>query len=537
MQKIQFLYLKEGHIAAKVAEPIISISPDKKWMTITIRIDEGPRYTMGVVDVELAGGKEEWLVPKKTLLGRTILKEGARFDYQVMIQDLSKIGDAFRDLGYANTSVTYDYKLHVERKLVDFTYKVQKGEPVRFGRIIVRGNKSTRDKVIRREMKVSEGDLYSATGLRRSKQRIEVLGFFDQVKVTPKASPHEDRMDVEVTVREKQTGTFQIGAGFSSLESFIVTAQIAKNNFLGRGQTLSAQMTLSGLRQLFSLSFFEPYFLDTRWTFAFDLFNFQEDFVDFTRMRTGGNLSWGYRLTDDLSLSLTYTLEEVDAALRRTDIEIKSLRQSGRTSSLRGTLSWDTRNNRLFPSRGQYTTLSVEHAADWLGSENSFSRMIARTRFYFPLFWDLVFKTNLTFGYVMSGDQEPIPLFERFFVGGIYTVRGYERNTIGEKLFITSTPDGSLTPITIGGDKEFIFNAELEIPIFAKMGIRGVLFYDAGRAWGVKESIDLDLRMAVGFGFRWHSPVGPLRFEWGIPLFRREGEEPLVFEFTIGNSF
>jgi outer membrane protein insertion porin family len=537
LQKIQFLYLKAGHIAAKVQEPIITISPDKEWMTIDIRIDEGPQYTMGTVDIALVGEAKDWLVPKKKLLRRTALKEKSLFDYQLMMEDINRIGDAYRDLGFANASVTYDYNLHPETKLVDFTYKIQRGEPVKFGRIIIKGNKSTRDKVIRREMKIAEGDKYSATGLKRSKQRIEVLGFFETVKVVPRPTASADRMDVEVTVKEKQTGTFQVGAGFSSLESFILTAQISKNNFLGRGQTLSAQMTLSGLRQLFSLSFFEPYFLDTRWTFAFDVFNFQEDFVDFTRMRTGGNLSWGYRLTDDLSLSLTYTLEEVDASLRRTDIEIQSLRQAGLTSSLRGTLSWDTRNNRLFPSKGQYTTLSIEHAAPWLGSENNFSRMIGRTRFYFPLFWDMVFKTNFTLGYVMSGDKEPIPLFERFFVGGIYTVRGYERNSIGEKLFITSTPEGSLTPITIGGDKEFVFNAELEIPIFLKMGIRGVLFFDAGRAWGVKEDVDINLRMALGFGFRWQSPVGPLRFEWGIPLLREEGEDPLVFEFTIGNSF
>lgn len=536
-QTIQFLYLKEGHLAAKVDDPILTISPDRQWMTIDIGVNEGPRYDVGSVDIKLAGAGEKWLVPKKKLLKRTVLKQGAVFNYQVLMQDMGRIGDAYRDLGYANASVTYDYNLHPEEKRVDFTYKIQKGEPLEFGRISIRGNRTTRDKVIRRELKISEGELYSATGLRRSKQRIEVLGYFEDVKVTPTPSADGKTMDVTVSVREKQTGTFQVGAGFSSLESVIATAQISKNNFLGRGQTLSSQMTLSGLRQLFSFSFFEPYFMDTRWTFAFDLFNFQEDFVDFTRLRTGGNLSWGYRFTDDLSLSLTYTLEEVDAALRRTDIEIRSLRQSGLTSSLRGTLSWDTRNNRLFPSQGQYSTLSVEHAAPWLGSENAFSRLIARTRLYFPVMNNVVFKTNLTFGYVMSGDKEPIPLFERFFVGGIYTVRGYERNTIGERLFITSSPDGGLTPITIGGDKELVFNAELEIPIFLELGIRGVLFFDAGRAWGVAEDIDLNLRMATGFGFRWQSPVGPLRFEWGIPLYREAGEEPMVFEFTIGNSF
>jgi outer membrane protein insertion porin family len=457
-----------------------------------------------------------------------------------MQKDVGRLGNAFRNLGYANATVTYDFKLHADKKSVDFRYKVQKGLLVRIRNIIIRGNKSTRDAVIRREMKISEGQLYSHSGLLKSKRRILMLGFFDPmagVKITPKPTGRPDQMDVVVTVKEKQTGTFNVGAGFSSLESFIVQAQISKTNFLGRGQTLSAQMTLSGIRQLFTVNFFEPYFFGSRWTFGLELFNFQEDLVDFTRLRTGGRLSWGYRLTDDLHLSLSYVLEQVEAELRATQIDIQSLKQSGMTSSLRGTLSWDTRNNRLFPSKGQYTTLSLEHAADWLGSENEFTRLFARNRLYFSLPWDLIFKTNVTFGYVASGNEQPIPLFERFFVGGIYTVRGYERNSIGEKLFLTSAPDGTLSPITIGGDKELIFNAELEIPIFKALRIRGVIFFDAGKAWGVKENIDFKLKTAVGFGFRWHSPVGPLRFEWGIPLNPDPGEEPLVFEFTIGNSF
>jgi len=545
LQRIQLLYLTKGFIQVQVSDPVVTLSPDKRWMSITIRVDEGPQYRIGTLDVEMADvigedgqpHPDEWIVPRERLLDRITLRQGDVFDYQQLQKDVQALGDAFRDRGYANTTVTYDHKVHPEERVVDFVFKVQKGELVYFRRIVVRGNRTTRDKVIRREMKVDEGDLYSARGIHRSKRRVGVLGFFEKVDIHPQPTDRPDRMDLVVDVKEKQTGTFQVGAGFSSLESFILTAQISKDNFLGRGQTLSAQMTLSGIRQLFSLSFFEPYFLDTRWTFAFDLFNFQEDFVDFTRSRTGGNMTWGYRLTDDLSLSLTYTLEGVDAALRSTDIDIKRLRQSGRTSSLRGTVSYDTRNNRLFPSTGQYTTLSVEHAADWLGSENLFTRFIGRTRWYFPMWWDMVLKFNATFGIIASGDGQPVPLFENFFVGGIFTVRGFNRNSIGPRLGIASVPDGSLGYLNTGGDKEFIFNTELEIPLFPEVGIRGVLFFDAGNAWGLDQNIDYHLRTSVGFGFRWQSPVGPLRFEWGLPLAPRPGEKPLVFEFTIGNSF
>ncbi len=537
IQRIQLLYLTRGYVQVSIADPVVTLSPARDAMSITIRVQEGPKYTVSAVDMRLVE-EGQWLVPKERLMRLLELRPGETFSYTEMQADIQRVGDAFRDKGFANTTVTTEHNLDPDARTIALTYKIQVGEPVYFRRIIIHGNRNTQDEVIRRELRIAEGELYSASALRQSRQRVGVLGFFETVEIDPKPTDEPDKMDVQVFVREKQTGTFQVGAGFSSLESFILTAQIAKDNFLGRGQTLSAQLTLSGIRQLYSISFFEPYFLDSRWTFAFDLFNFQEEFVDFSRLRTGGNLSWGYRFTDALSLSLTYTLENVDANLRRAEIPIASLRQSGLTSSGRLTLSYDTRNNRLFPSDGQFSTVSFEHADDFLGSENQFSRFIGRTRWYFPLPYDSVFKVNTTVGYVVSGDDQSIPLFERFFVGGIYTIRGFQRNSIGQRLFTSSTPEGGLSGITIGGDKQLIFNAELEVPIFPEVGIRGVLFFDAGNAWGIEETLDpFQLRTAIGFGFRWHSPVGPLRFEWGIPLKPRSDEDPLVFEFTIGNSF
>ncbi|MFT7579239.1 MAG: outer membrane protein insertion porin family [Myxococcota bacterium] len=549
VQRISLYYLTKGFVQVRVDDPVVSLSPDKRSMSIAIKVTEGPRFKTGKLDVtevirDPATGKyvplpeDDWLIPREQLTRSFSLKPGTWFDYQLLEQDRSRIGARFKDLGYANANVTIDNDVDSEARTFGVNFRVQRGEPVYIRRIEVLGNRSTRDKVIRREMKIAEGELYSSSKIARSRQRIGVLGFFEGVDIDTRPTTRPDQIDLVVKVREKQTGTFQVGAGFSSLESFILTAQIAKENFLGRGQTVSAQLTLSAIRQLYSISFFEPYFLESNWTFAFDLHNFQEEFVDFTRLKTGGNLSFGYRLTDDLSLSLTYTLEDVDATLRRTDIDVKKLRQSGLTSSLRGTISFDTRNNRLFPSEGQWTTGSVEVASSALGSENEYVRLIGQSRWYFPLFWDFVLRINGKAGYVVAPDGATVPLFERFFVGGIFTLRGFERNSIGEKLYLTGSPDGSLDDITIGGDKEFILNAEIEFPIFKEVQIRGVLFFDAGNAWGENESFNpFDLRTSVGFGLRWNSPVGPLRFEWGFPLAPRPGEDPLVFEFTIGNSF
>jgi outer membrane protein insertion porin family len=545
LQRIQYFYLTRGYVQMLPGKPQVMLTPDRRAMDILIPVVEGPRYRTGELTLELVDG--DWDVTEAEVRKLLTLKTGAWFDYGAMQADVQAVAGAFRDRGYANATVGTDHQVDPETKTFGVVFRIQKGSPVSIRRIEVRGNLSTRDEVIRRELAVREGEIYSGSGVRRSQRRIMATGFFEPprgpgddggVRIEMRPTGEPDTVDLVVSVKEKQTGTFQVGAGFSSLESFILTAQISKENFLGRGQTLSAQLTLSGIRQLYSVSFFEPYFLDLPVTFAFDLFNFQEDFVDFTRLRTGGNISLGYRFTDELSFSGTYTLESVDATLRRTDIDVAKLRQSGLTSSLRGTLSWDTRNNRLFPTSGQFTTLSGELAAAWLGSQNEFWRVIGRTRWYFPLFWQFVLRLNGQFGWVEGFGDSPVPLFERFFVGGIFTVRGFQRNSIGERLFLTSQPDGALDPITLGGTRQLILNAEIEFPILLDMGIRGVVFLDAGNAWGAEQLMDPTvLRTSAGFGVRWNSPVGPLRFEWGFPLRPRPGEDRSMFEFTIGNSF
>jgi outer membrane protein insertion porin family len=545
LQRIQYYYLTKGYVQIQPGEPRVMLATDRKSMEIIIPVSEGPRYRTGAVELVMTDG--EWLIDEGEIRKSLLLKEGEWFDYGRMQTDVQTIAAMYRDRGYANATVATDHKVDPDARTFGAVFRIQKGSPVTIRRIEIRGNRDTRDDVIRREMKINEGDVYSGGEVRRSQRRIMATGFFEPprgpgddggVKIDMRPTGEPDTVDLVVTVKEKQTGTFQVGAGFSSLESFILTAQISKENFLGRGQTLSAQLTLSGIRQLYSISFFEPFFLDTPVTFAFDLFNFQEDFVDFTRLRTGGNISLGYRFTDELTFSGTYTLESVDATLRRSDIDIAKLRQSGLTSSLRATLAYDTRDNRLFPTSGQFTTLSAELASRYLGSENEFWRVVGRTRWYFPLFLDFVFRVNAQFGWVQGFGDQPVPLFERFFVGGIFTVRGFQRNSIGERLYLSSIADGSLEPITIGGTRQLILNAEIEFPILKEIGIRGVVFFDAGNAWGADELLDPTvLRTAVGLGLRWNSPVGPLRFEWGFPLRPRPGEDRSMFEFTIGNSF
>jgi len=537
-------YAQHGYVTARVDDPVVTLSRDQEFLYITIHVVEGRRYRVG--DVRLVGdflGDDQ-----ETLAGQLVLKTGDVFSTAAVRTDTKLVGGKYRDQGYAYANVSSDYALreapegaeHPE-PVVDFTYVLQKGFKVRFGEIRMSGNDSTRDLVIRREMTVAEGDWYSETGIEASRAKIMRLGFFDDVKLKTSRGARDDLMDVIVEVKERQTGTFQVGAGFSSFESFLATAQISKQNFMGRGQTLAFQALLSSMRTLFTVRFYEPHFFDSDFSFSMNVYNYQQDYDDFSRGSTGGEMTWGYWITDDLVGTVGYKIEDVSASGRAGGTQLANLFDDGLTSSLQAALIFDTRDDRMFPTNGWYLNGSIEWADRLLGSENEFTRMTFRGNRYFPLFWGLVLKLNLTTGWVFSQRPEGVPIFERFFVGGIFTVRGFPRFSLGptEQIGCSgSQPDSAMCAFNKGGNKQFIVNAEIEFPILQQVGIRGVVFLDAGNAYDDDENIDiLGLRSSWGFGIRWWSPMGPLRFEWGFPIDRRPGEDRYVFEFTIGNAF
>ena len=331
------------------------------------------------------------------------------------------------------------------------------------------------------------------------------------------------------------------------------------DNFLGRGHFLAAQGTISKLRQLFNVQYFNPYFFDSMWRFRASVFNYEYVYTDFTRKSYGGNLGFGYPFTRDLVLDLTYTLENVDvttSSFGSKQRNLGSILDGGRTSSLNATLTYDRRNNRLLPTKGFMLLGSVDFADQYIGSENEYIRFLGRARAYVPLFWDIVLKFNLELGYIANWNapNKEVPIFERFFVGGPNSVRGFERSSLGPTRSFTtnvSDPTSTLTNFQIGGNKEIVFNAEIEVPILKSMNISGVVFFDMGNAynedqnlslmidWFAKNDEDHDrmMRSAMGFGFRWMSPMGLLRFEWGFPLSPKKNEDPVVFEFSIEKPF
>jgi outer membrane protein insertion porin family len=564
---IQAFYWDRGHVQVKVGNPLVELSPDKQSMYITISVEEGPQYRLGKVDVT-----GDLLESKEFFLDRVSVKPGEVFNRSKLSDDLQKLTDWYKDKGFAYVNASPSTPINEKTKTVDVVFEIQKGELVTFDRINIRGNSKTRDKVIRREMRIIEGDSYNQSLLDYSKRRVTALGYFEKVEISTKRGSGDDKMDVNVEVTERPTGTFQIGAGFSSVENFIAQAQISQNNLLGRGQMLTLQAQLSSLRQLFLLQFQDLYFLDTKWTFGFNLFKQDRYLFSFVRRSKGASLTWGYLLAEDLRLMLTYTLEDVGvstagfrglfsgAAIQTAQqVSIANLLRSGITSSGRAMLSYDSRDNRMFPKRGWYNTLSGEVADDFTLSQNIFTRYEAVMRYFYPIWGPFVLRLKAEAGLISSRDPRGVPIFERYFVGGIYDIRGFAPRSLGPvvRALAEQSQDSSIRAFLVGGNMQVIGNAEVEFPIFEKVGIRGVVFTDVGNAFNLeniyctlapanvdpvkdpcKTPLNLNAyRASWGFGFRWFSPIGPLRFEWGIPFKTLPGEQPIVFEFTIGNFF
>jgi outer membrane protein insertion porin family len=565
-------YWDRGYANVKVGTPQLRLSRDKQFMYLSIPIDEGPVFSIGTISF-----KGDLIGSSAKNLEKIKIRPGMSFSRTMIAEDREKLSNYYQDQGYAYANVLPLTKVDLPNRRINLTFEVARGKRAYFERINIRGNSKTRDKVIRREMKISEGELFNNTNLEISKRRINALGFFENVVVSTKRGSSDEFVEVNVEVTERPTGTFQIGAGFSSVENFIAQAQISQNNLFGRGQTLALQAQISSLRQLFLLRFVEPYFLDTQWTFAFDLYNQSRGFGTFYRNASGGTLTWGYPLSYEARAFLTYKLEDVSistgsggiANLGAKSVPLQStsvanLFRGGVTSSLRASLSWDSRNNRLFPTGGWYHTIFAEYASEYTGSENKFIRWGGFARHYRNLWGPFVLKLNAELGITTSTDPLGVPISERYLVGGIYDIRGYAPRSLGPKLLTEAVgdPGQSLGTLPLGGNMQIIWNSEIEFPLFKKVGISGVVFYDMGNAynledrycaglqrqssqisikfdpcWRGADSIIFGLRKSVGFGFRWFSPIGPLRFEWGIPLDAQKGEDPLVFEFTIGNFF
>ena len=584
------LYYDKGYLSVQIGTPRVMLTPDREGIDIALAIHEGPRFKirqLRIYERDNEGHEIEPLGGRRALRQMIHAESGDYFNRAELIKDLQAVRTLYRDAGFANVEAEPETELDPVHERVDIIVPIKRGPPVTIERIEVKGNTKTRDKVVRREMEISEGQLFSETGLENSKRRVTALGYFERVDVSTEQGSAPDKLLINVEVAEKPTGTFQVGAGFSSIESFIATAQIQQANLFGNGQSLALQAQVSALRRLVTLRFFEPYFLDSDWNSSVELYDTLYVFPNFARRSEGGSLTFGYALIQPwLRLSVTATTEwdSVDtsstSALFGTttpgfssvfqQLPLANLFNSGRIFSLRPTITYDTRDNRLFPTSGIYLQASTEIASEAFGSQFNYLRHRFTGRFYYPLGGGtgqpgsgFVLKLNTELGLITSPDPQGVPIFQRYFLGGILDVRGFFLRSIGPRLPLTSTLDPNSGPIAnganIGGNLEAYENLELEFPIIDKVGIRGVVFFDAGNAWNTEDQFcrttpapQFDkvvqpcfnfpgsvgyLRTSTGFGIRWFSPLGPLRFEWGFPLAPLPYENHSDFEFTIGNFF
>ncbi len=577
---INALYYDRGFLTVQIHTPRVMLTPDRSGIEVSITIDEGPRFKIRQLRVYERGADGREVEPiggRRRLRNMVRAQSGDWFNRAELLEDLGAVRTLYRDEGYANVAANPDTKLLAETNEVDVIVPIERGPMVFFDRIEVSGNTKTRDKVIRREMEIVEGEKFSETKLEKSRRRITALGYFERVDVGTSPGTAPDRVNVQVEVVERPTGTFQVGAGFSSIESFIATAQVQQANIMGNGQNFSLNGQFSTVRRLVNFSFYEPYFLDSRFQFSVALYNQQRNYIDFAQETFGGSLTWGYPLIEpELSAAVTYTLEDNEISTQRTrsilgstipsttfrQLPLFNLFNDGLTSSIRPSLTYDTRDNRLFPTSGVYLRGSSELSLASIGADTEFWRNRFTGRFYYPVGGGAVIKLNTEFGLVTSPSSDGVPIFARFFMGGILDVRGFAFRTISPRIPLTQTLDPNSAPeglgARIGGNLMFYDNLEFEVPLIEEVGIRGVLFTDAGNTWNLEGkycALDtgtsyeetspcfdfpkdaLNLRTSWGFGLRWFSPLGPLRFEWGFPFAPLPHEETSRFEFTIGNFF
>lgn len=621
---VRSVYLEEGYVDVQVDAPKVYLSPDKRFIYIEIHVTEGVQYQIGHVRVSgdfvaaegltegavraVLDGKDvhdiqgaferaqkegtvgdDWVPDVKRRrfhfgsstnntstpgsTGNLPLKTGDTFKLTTMQAAIQRVSDLYGDQGYAFANIVPLTQTDPESRVVDLTFDVQAGAKVRIGQVEISGNDPTFDKVVRREIPINEGDIYNGSALRDARARLERLGFFETVDINTPQGSNPDTLDITVDVSERPTGSFSVGAGYGSAESFLFTANIQKANFIGLGWLFSLNGNISARTRNGSISFYDPHLADSQWTLRVDGFYNERSYIE-NEYQRGGGLEVGRYLDErgDYRLAVNYTFEDV--GLLSLD-EYKErlyggqMYRNGLTSSVGLSFDIDRRNNRINATQGFKLLLSSELAGGFrldedsqlnlFGGDFNYLESKLNFRFYQPLIpkgdW-LIFRYNLSLGVISSTDGSIVPYIHRYRAGGITSIRGYEPYALGPSIRAQGYKDyntprsvfvGSDDPanaddrLVIGGTQTMVNNFELESPVVKAAGISLVTFFDAGNAfgdpWG-NGGINLaELRTSVGFGVRWLSPIGPLRFEYGFPLNPYPDERKAVFDFTIGSAF
>lgn len=548
LQFLRLIYLNEGFVQAKIDRPQVFVTPDRKNIYLTYRIEEGERYKVG--ELEFAG---DLLFSKTELLEGLELANKEYFSYETMQKDLMVLQAKYGDLGYAYTNVVPRTRTNDRDKVVDIVFEFDKGSKVYFGRFTITGNKKTRDRVVRRELRIYEGELYNETRKRRSFENINRLGFFENVNFKTSSDPSDpNRMDIEIELKERSTGNVSGGAGYGTVTGGTLQFSLAETNWAGRGQRVNVSLNSSRIGSFYNFNFTQPNVNDTDWLFGFDLYQSGVDRFEYEERKVGMRGRFGQNLSDNLLISLQYRLDKVQlnpytGPFVVTDQEVFNLeRASGFLSSVTASIDYDERDDRFAPSKGKFASLWLEYAG--VGGDIKFTKTNVTFRYFKKVVWDVVWRNNLVHSYLTSHDPNFEPPFnERFLLGGPYSLRGYRIFRIGSSRFSNTLYQRNLLTmpeamareranIPFGGLQQLLYQTELEFPMIKEAGIKGVVFFDVGQAEDVLAADSFF--SSVGFGFRWISPMGPLRFEWGFPLQKTAvSPEAMIFDFSIGAPF
>ena len=532
-ERIRAHYLDKGYLDVNVSDPVITYDKDKGGYKIVFNVEEGKQYTVGTVN--LTG---ELIADKEKLLSVMKLKPGDVFSSIQLSNDISRLTTFYGDKGYAFANVNPDIQVDRDNLKVDINLELEKQSKVYIRDIDIIGNVRTRDKVIRREISLQEQKPYSASKINDIKSEVTRLGFFEKnIEVNTQRVPNsEDQLDVDVKVEEKPTGFFSIAGGFSSVEKILLAGQIQESNLFGYGKRLSLNAQIGGVTKVVSLDYQDPHFYDSDYTFDTTLFLNDRDYRDFTRKAYGLNIGFGKYVYKDLRARLAYRWESQDIQNVDRDARLIITEGKRRISSVIFGLIWDSRNNFLDPSAGNLSKMFVEYGGPF-GGDTDFIKYTVSTIQWVPAWWDTFFQLSGNYGIIDLKDTgNDLVVGERFFMGGPNSLRGFKFRRVGPRV---PTEDGDY--VIIGGVQQLLISADYVFPLVSDAGLNGVIFFDVGNAFNDGESISLnpsDLKRDVGFGFRWLSPLGPLRLELGFPVGNRlPGENPYEIQFTVGSVF
>ena len=541
VERIRQIYFDEGYLDVNLGKPTVDLSPDRKWFTVRFSIVEGPQFRFSRI-----GYKGQTIFSESELRSGSKLKEGDIVRMAAVREDITRATDLFGSKGYAFSDINPLIQPDPESKTAMVTFDVKEGALIRVRNINISGNDKTRDKVIRRELRVNEAELIDTAAMKLSFKRLNNMNYFETVEIIPKQID-PGAVDLDIKVKEKSTGTFSVGGGFSSLDKLGLVADVTEGNLFGRGQLLKVRGQFGQRRTSGVITFREPYLFDDALSAQVDIFARQTFYTSYFESRRGADLVFGKWFSEILSGSATYLLESVEYSndlanelflggggvtnTLASDLPLLIQQQLGKTTTSAVILgvARDTRDFFVDPKSGAVHRLTLQFAGGPLGGSNDFYKVSGDTSWYFPMAWNTVFNPRARAGLAHSYTAgSRLPVGDRYFVGGIQTVRGFQFGQAGPVASDQSP---------LGGPKQLIFNLDYIFPVSTEFKIKGVLFFDYGKAFNDGEAWNLDLRPATGIEGRWISPFGPLRLAYGLNLDRRTGEQSGVFEFSVGSLF